>query len=50
MSKKTQSGKGDKPRNCFSRSYKDNYDMIQWGGNKKCANASNARKTSLKQN
>lgn len=24
-------GKGDKPRNCFSRKFKDNYDEINWG-------------------
>lgn len=24
-------GKGDKPRNCFSRQYKDNYESIDWG-------------------
>lgn len=24
-------GKGDKPRNCFSKQYKDNYDKINWG-------------------
>jgi hypothetical protein len=24
-------GKGDKPRNCFSREFKDNYDLIDWG-------------------
>jgi len=23
-------GKGDKPRNCFSRQFKDNYDLIVW--------------------
>lgn len=23
-------GKGDKPRNCFSKKYKDNYDQINW--------------------
>jgi hypothetical protein len=23
-------GKGDKPRNCFSRNFKDNYDLISW--------------------
>ena len=23
-------GKGDKPRNCFSKKYKDNYDKINW--------------------
>jgi len=24
-------GKGDKPRNCFSKKYRDNYDSIDWG-------------------
>lgn len=24
-------GKGDKPRNCFSRQFKNNYDAINWG-------------------
>ena len=24
-------GKGDSPRNCFSRKFKDNYDAINWG-------------------
>lgn len=24
-------GKGDKPRNCFSKKYKNNYDEIDWG-------------------
>ena len=23
-------GKGDKPRNCFSKKYKNNYDDINW--------------------
>jgi hypothetical protein len=23
-------GKGDKPRNCFSKDYKSNYDEINW--------------------
>jgi hypothetical protein len=23
-------GKGDKPRNCFSQQFKDNYDQINW--------------------
>jgi hypothetical protein len=23
-------GKGDKPRNCFSQKYRDNYDSIIW--------------------
>lgn len=25
-------GKGDKPRNCFSKKFKDNYDAINWKG------------------
>lgn len=25
-------GKGDKPRNCFSKQFQDNYDSIDWGG------------------
>lgn len=28
------SGKGDKPRNCFSNNFKDNYDNINWGKKK----------------
>jgi phosphoribosylaminoimidazole-succinocarboxamide synthase len=27
-------GKGDKPRNCFSTGFKNNYDNINWGVNK----------------
>ena len=50
MSKKIQSGKGDKPRNCFSKSYKNNYDSINWEDNKKCADASDANKNSPKHN
>jgi len=30
-------GKGDKPRNCFSKTFKDNYDNIKWPAKtKKC--------------
>jgi len=25
-----QAGKGDSPRNCFSKKYRDNYDLIDW--------------------
>jgi hypothetical protein len=28
-------GKGDKPRNCFSKKYKNNYDDINWGDKNK---------------
>jgi hypothetical protein len=28
-------GKGDKPRNCFSKKYKNNYDEIDWGDKNK---------------
>lgn len=37
-------GKGDKPRNCFSKIYKNNYDNISWGqekGNKTCPKCKN---------
>lgn len=27
-------GKGDKPRNCFSKQYKNHYDFIDWGRKK----------------
>ena len=30
MENKSQAGKGDKPRNCFSKKYRDNYDSINW--------------------
>ena len=25
-----KSGKGDKPRSCFSNNFKDNFDSIKW--------------------
>ncbi len=25
-----QAGKGDKPRNCFSEQYRNNYESINW--------------------
>lgn len=31
----TGAGKGDKPRNCFSKKFKDNYDEIDWTAHKK---------------
>jgi len=31
----SQAGKGDKPRNCFSKQYKDNYSSINWRSKKK---------------
>ena len=42
--KKKEAGKGDKPRGGFSRRYKDNYDVINWGDTNKCPNAQNAKK------
>lgn len=27
-------GKGDSPRNCFSKQYKNNYDSIKWTAKK----------------
>ena len=38
FSKSNQAGKGDKPRNCFSRSFKDNYDEIDWKYRPKSSN------------
>ncbi len=32
---KNEAGKGDKPRNCFSQNFRDNYDLIDWSKNKK---------------
>ncbi len=37
-------GKGDKPRNCFSKKYKNNYDEIDWG--RKNNDLANSTKTS----
>lgn len=34
----TDAGKGDKPRSCFSKKFKENYDLINWGKNKKNEN------------
>lgn len=28
-------GKGDKPRNCFSNEFRDNYDDINWGSSER---------------
>ena len=33
--KKPLNGKGDAPRNCHSKKFKDNYDNIDWGKKKK---------------
>jgi hypothetical protein len=32
---KKQAGKGDKPRNCFSKRFKENYDHINWNNKDK---------------
>jgi len=37
------SGKGDKPRNCFSKQFKDHYDLIDWSKNKEKEEESYAR-------
>jgi hypothetical protein len=41
-------GKGDKPRGGFSRCYKDNYNIINWGDADKCLNVQNVKKESKK--
>jgi hypothetical protein len=37
-------GKGDKPRNCFSKQYKNNYDEINWGKKKEKKNQTKQKK------
>ena len=32
-------GKGDAPRNCFSKQFKDNYETINWSKEKNAAQA-----------
>tara|TARA_R100000008_G_scaffold67884_1_gene44997 strand:+ start:16911 stop:17078 length:168 start_codon:yes stop_codon:yes gene_type:complete len=43
-------GKGDKPRGGFSRNYRDNYDVINWGESDKCVDARNVKKILKKPN
>lgn len=46
MSKQNnQAGKGDKPRNCFSKQFKENYENINWGKNKKDNGTIDTKKT-----
>jgi hypothetical protein len=40
-------GKGDSPRNCFSQSFKNNYDSIKWSED---SNKSLIKKELKKQN
>jgi hypothetical protein len=42
-----KNGKGDKPRNCFSDDFKDNFDLIDWqeGGKKEKDKGHRFRKT-----
>jgi hypothetical protein len=41
-------GKGSKPRNCFSKDFKNNYDSINWNRGKKDAKCPTNTKQSLK--
>ena len=41
-------GKGDKPRNCFSKQYKNNYDSIAWPKVKECKNCKSKMKKNFK--
>lgn len=41
-------GKGDSPRNCFSKTYKSNYDSINWGRPKTIDEVCGAPKGSFK--
>lgn len=31
---KNEAGKGDKARNCFTKNFRDNYDLIDWSKSK----------------
>tara|TARA_R100000008_G_C3581383_1_gene168760 strand:+ start:2319 stop:2462 length:144 start_codon:yes stop_codon:yes gene_type:complete len=47
MAKKSSgAGKGDNPRSCFSKKFKDNYDKIDWKkeSNKKAKNENDKTK------
>lgn len=37
-------GKGDKPRNCFSKKFKDNYDEINWNYDLEDSDCENVKK------
>lgn len=41
-------GKGDKPRNCFSKNYKNNFDTIKWDIIKKCPKCDSVIKKNIK--
>lgn len=41
-------GKGDKPRNCFSKKYKSNYDTIIWNRTFKCLRCKHNIKNNFK--
>jgi hypothetical protein len=44
-----QAGKGSKPRNCFSKKFKDNYDEIDWGKPKNKLNENKSDTSDTKQ-
>ena len=37
-------GKGDRPRNIFTRAFKENFDKISWGTKRKPTKVSSAKK------
>jgi len=41
-------GKGDKPRNCFSKNYKNNFDTIKWDIINKCPKCDSIMKKKYK--
>ena len=40
----SDAGKGDAPRNCFSKKFKDNYDEIDWNHHKSSVKSQEADK------
>ena len=37
-------GKGDRPRNIFTKSFKENFDKISWGSTRKPTKVSKSKK------
>ncbi len=48
MSKENSNGKGDSPKSCFSKDFKNNYDEIDWGKKDFIGGRTISRKEALK--
>jgi hypothetical protein len=43
MSNNSSAGKGDSPRNCFSKQFRDNYEQIAWPSKTKNTSSTNQK-------